>query len=108
MANGHGGARGGAGRPRGSKSAKTLAIADRAAAEGITPLEVILKAMRHHLDAGNLDRAAEFAKDAAPYVHPRLGATHVTGGLGVRLEVVEEIVDAPADGNPPADGPAPA
>lgn len=67
-----GGRRPGAGRPPGAASRKTRAIADRAAAEGITPLEVMLEAMRGLYEAGNKVEAAQIAKDAAPYMHPRL------------------------------------
>jgi hypothetical protein len=31
----------------------------------------MLEAMRYHYDAKNLDRAAELAKDAAPYCHAK-------------------------------------
>jgi hypothetical protein len=59
--------------------------------------------MRHHYDAGDLDRAAAFARDAAPYMHPRLSAVAVAGGsTPVRLQLVEEIILAPEplpDGN---------
>jgi hypothetical protein len=48
-------------------------------AEGITPLEVMLRAMRAAWEAGDMPTAVTRAKDAAPYVHPRLAATEVTG-----------------------------
>ena len=72
-----GGARAGAGRPRGSRSAKT---ADRLAAieaTGITPLDYLLNIMRD----GEQDKIVRLdaAKAAAPYVHPKLAnieATH--------------------------------
>jgi hypothetical protein len=75
----HGGKRPGAGRKRGAATAKTREIADLAIAQGDTPLEVMLRAMRYHLAENNLDRAAAVAKEAAPYVHPRLSATALTG-----------------------------
>jgi hypothetical protein len=91
-----GGPRPGAGRKRGSLSRKTTEVAQKAAAQGITPLEVLLQAMRHHYDAGDLDRAAVFAKDAAPYMHPRLSAVAVSGGsTPVSLRLVEEIIIVP-------------
>jgi hypothetical protein len=62
------------GRPKGSKNKKTRRIAMEAAAKGITPLEVILEAMRRDYAAGLLDKAADRALDAAPYIHPRLTA----------------------------------
>jgi hypothetical protein len=77
-----GGARKGAGRKVGSATAKTRAIADKAAASGITPLEVILEAMNSFRKGGDLEKAAGFAKDAAPYMHPRLAAIEHTGEGG--------------------------
>lgn len=74
-----GGARRGAGRKPGSLSRKTREIAERASTEGITPLEVMLRAMRHYFDAGDLTRAAAIAKDAAPFCHPRLSAVEHSG-----------------------------
>jgi hypothetical protein len=90
--NNRGGPRAGAGRKAGSATTKTREIADKAAADGITPLEVILKAMRVNLsrfdatsDPDHLAAAAIFAKDAAPYIHPRLSAVEVDGNLKVSL-----------------------
>ena len=45
-----GGARSGAGRPSGAVTRKTREIAEKAVAEGMTPLDFLLVAMR---DAGN-------------------------------------------------------
>lgn len=80
----HGGKRPGAGRRAGSVTTKTREIADKAAAEGITPLEVMLQAMRQHHAQNDLDAAAAIAKDAAPYMHPRLASIdqHHTGAIG--------------------------
>jgi hypothetical protein len=80
-----GGKRFGAGRKKGSLSQKTRAIAARAAAEGITPLEIILRTMRSAWARAARDGetvtsfqdaliAASMAEKAAPYVHPRLAA----------------------------------
>lgn len=88
--NGRGGARKNAGRKAGSATKKTREIADRAAAEGITPLEVMLEAMNAARDGGDMDKAAGFAKDAAPYVHPKLAAIEMAGKDGGALVV--EIV----------------
>ena len=73
----HGGRRAGAGRTLGAATKKTRAIADQAAAEGITPLEVMLNAMRAALLEGDLPFAVSIARDAAPYCHPRLSAITV-------------------------------
>jgi hypothetical protein len=75
----HGGARKGAGRKAGALSTRTRAIAEQAMADGITPLEVMLHAMRAKFEEGDLVVAAALAKDAAPYVHPRLAAMEQSG-----------------------------
>lgn len=83
-----GGARAGAGRLKGGHNRKTKLIAEQAAAQGITPLEVMLEAMRQHYDAGRLDRAAFVAKDIAPYMHPKLISTEQKIDADVRQRVV--------------------
>jgi len=48
---------------------------------GITPIEVMLSAMRDLWDEGTSEakrEAARIAKDAAPYVHPRLASIDQT------------------------------
>jgi len=86
ISNGRGGARKGAGRKPGSATKKTREIADKAAAEGTTPLEIMLRTMRAFADEADgakddretqlklLVAASGIAKDAAPYIHPRLQA----------------------------------
>lgn len=81
----HGGARPGAGRKRGSGNKKRSAgLIARVHADGFTPLDVMLKTMKAFWQMaqnsdGTIDRekaqaAATIAKDAAPYVHPRLAS----------------------------------
>lgn len=87
---GRGGARAGAGRKAGSATTKTREIADKAASEGVTPLEYMLQVMRS--EAPDFDDARalsdhqqmrfEAAKAAAPYIHPRLAAIEHTGEGG--------------------------
>lgn len=74
---GRGGKRAGAGRKAGSATKRTREIADKAAAQGVTPLEVMLEAMNSLRNAGDLEKAAGVAKDAAPYMHPRLAAVEI-------------------------------
>ena len=109
--NGRGGARKNAGRKPGAATKKTREIADKAAAEGLTPLEVMLRTM--HALVGRFDaihaqaetdearaavpldlmvEAAAIAKDAAPYVHPRLQAIEHSGGVTVR-SLAEELAE---------------
>ena len=105
----HGGKRNGAGRKAGAATVKTREIADRAAAEGITPLEVMLANMRwawNELDglvAAVKDKVAngdsveaalalrtlmtgrqlaqQCAVDAASFMHPRMAAVdHTSNG----------------------------
>lgn len=90
----HGGARKGAGRKAGSATKRTREIADKAAAEGITPLEFMLQVMRDEpsieLEPREFMLATqmrfEAAKAAAPYVHPRLAAIEHTGTDGGPIE----------------------
>jgi hypothetical protein len=81
-----GGKRPGAGRKAGSAHKKTRTVADRAAEEGITPLEVMLAIMQDHYRAKRYEEAASVARDAAPYCHPRLAAIKHTGPSGGAIE----------------------
>jgi hypothetical protein len=79
--NNRGGRRPGAGRPLGSKNQRSAEIARTAAESGITPIEVMLGAMRELWAQGTSEakrEAAEIAKDAAPYIHPRLASIDQT------------------------------
>lgn len=78
---GKGGKRPGAGRKPGSATKKTREIAERAAEQGITPLEYMLEVMRD----GEAEKSArmDMAKAAAPYIHPRLAQTEWKGKLDV-------------------------
>lgn len=60
----------------------------------LTPLEVMLKAMRFHSEAQRWDQAASVAKDAAPYMHPRLAAVEHSGRDGGPIEVtrIERVI----------------
>lgn len=88
----HGGKRPGSGRKRGGVNQKTREIAERAIAQGITPLEVMLAAMRTHYDAKRFDEAASIAKDAAPYMHPRLNSTQIKAEVETESTHVVEFV----------------
>jgi hypothetical protein len=81
----HGGKRSGAGRKKGAVAKKTQEVAAKASAEGITPLEVMVGAMREAWERNDKDGAARYAKDAAPYMHPRLAAIEHTGKDGKDL-----------------------
>jgi hypothetical protein len=96
MANGHGGARPGAGRPRGGKNAATrkrAAALKRAAAKNVGPVEFLLREMRDP----KLPRPERWllAKWVAPYVSPRLSSVEVV--KSVKAMSLEELQWAISD-----------
>lgn len=81
----HGGARSGAGRPKG----RATNLADKAREEalqgGMSPLEYLLGVMRDtRQDAA---RRLDAAKAAAPYVHARLNAVSMSGEVDSKITV---------------------
>jgi hypothetical protein len=103
---GRGGARKGAGRKPGSATKRTRAIADKAAAEGKTPLEVMLETMCAFMDQAKkvaksdpetglklMAAASNVAKDAAPYIHPRLQAIEHTCANGGPLQYESVLLE---------------
>lgn len=109
--NGRGGQRKGAGRKPGSATKKTREIADKAAAEGTTPLEIMLRTMKAFADEAEANKthrethlklmvaASGVAKDAAPYVHPRLQAIEHSGRNGGPLAFEDILLAALAAGD---------
>jgi hypothetical protein len=91
----HGGPRKGSGRPPGAASKRTREIADKAMAEGITPLEFMLNVMRDETNESR-DRLSA-AVSAAPYIHPRLAAIEHTApdGIDLRVTKVERVIVDP-------------
>jgi hypothetical protein len=85
-----GGKREGAGRKAGSVTAKTREVADKAAAEGLTPLDYMLSVLRDE----DMEPAARMdaAKAAAPYVHAKLASVEHKGDGGGALEVIFRTV----------------
>jgi hypothetical protein len=89
-----GGARPGAGRKKGVPNKRTAENAAKVAASGITPLEFMLKNMRKPYPRGATlaqkqahdSLRQQAARDAAPYVHARLSAVQVSGGLKLNHE----------------------
>ena len=94
------------GRKKGKPAPKTSArkaLAEKAIAAGITPLEYMLEVMRTEIpeNADPLVKVRtkevkfEAAKAAAPYIHPRLNAVEHSGPDGGAIkfeEVVRRIV----------------
>lgn len=71
-----GGARLGAGRPRGRRSSKTVEQLAAISGSGLTPLAYLLKIMRDKEQEQSVRLDA--AKAAAPYVHPKLANLDAT------------------------------
>ena len=80
-----GGKRQGAGRKPGATTTKTREIADKAAAGGITPLEFMLSVLRD--ESAPTDARFEAAKQAAPYIHPKLSSIEAKIDADVRRSV---------------------
>lgn len=80
-----GGSRPGAGRRPGSANVRTREIADRAAGEGVTPLEFMLNRMRDE-SAPIADRM-DMAKAAAPFIHARLSSIEAKVEADVKASV---------------------
>lgn len=102
------------GRQAGVPNRANIARQKTIAESGVTPLEVLIDGMRFHhgialkamkekpnaedaeanakVIMGAMNNAREFAKDAAPYVHPKLAATEITGKDGGAIQV-EDVSD---------------
>lgn len=100
--NKRGGSRAGAGRKVGSATKRTREIADKAAEEGITPLELMLKTMRalaakaeandpENPDLTMLVEASAIAKDAAPYIHPRLASVEMNAKVTTHEASLDDL-----------------
>ena len=87
--NTHGGARKGAGRPKGSVSRLDSEARLRAFEGGLLPLEYLLGIMRD--EAQDFERRIDAAKAAAPYVHARLQAVQVSGEDGGDIKVLHRL-----------------
>ena len=99
-----GGARIGAGRPRGSKTKISRPHAERVlAADGIMPVQVMLCTMRWHFAAQRFDEAARVASLVAGYVRPRLATTTLTVRPAISEMTDEELVAAAEEADSAAD-----
>jgi hypothetical protein len=130
----HGGKRSGAGRKAGALTTRTRRVAEKAIADGQTPLEVMLENMLHFQrvakdaestleglsatefsaqvpsnatpedqfkfllaqvkkTAGFRQLAQDAARDAAPYIHPKLASVEHTGDLKITHEAALNELD---------------
>lgn len=85
--NGWGGARKGAGKPRGAKTRVTQEAIKRAG-EGETPLEYMLRVMRD--DGVPDERRDEMALAAAPFVHAKLSQTEIKAEVQTQRVVADQ------------------
>lgn len=94
-----GGARPGAGRKKGAATHKTREYADKAAAEGVLPLQVMVESMRRAWERAvaetDLEKkkelyreAASFAHDAAPYMHPKMQPVDGRGSTDLNINII--------------------
>jgi len=94
MSNGRGGVRKGAGRKPGVANKRTREIAEQAISEGCAPLEVLLRLMREALIHGDDEAAGKYAKDAAPYCHPKMQSISQNKTEKIEISFVDEFPDA--------------
>jgi len=105
-----GGKRPGAGRKRTKDTPAgklNSALVQKVLADGTTPLQVMLEAMKTVYEKGGAVAAVPYAKECAPYVHPKLAATEHSGSietqtaemtdseLGVRIAFALALADRP-------------
>ncbi len=105
-----GGARPGGGRKPGNVNVRTREIAERAVAEGITPLEYMIDLMRKPYPEGATAAVKasydamrfEAAKACAPFMHARMSSidqpVRVPGVQGGPAEQGRAVIDAMAGG----------
>lgn len=91
----HGGARPGAGKPKGTVSKFNDAARAKAASEGITPLDYMLGVLRDTKQ--DSETRMDAAKAAAPYLHARLAAVEHSGGVTLSHEAALDELDGPRE-----------
>jgi len=84
-----GGARVGAGRPKGARNKRTEEQEAAIKESGLSPLEFLTSVYRDE-DAA-LDTRIDAAKAAAPYVHAKLSSVELSGKDGEAIEMATTI-----------------
>jgi len=85
-----GGKRDNAGRKKGVPNKASAERQAEIAASGITPLEYMLTVLRD--ETKPIETRMDAAKAAAPFVHPKLAAVELSGGLSLNHEdALEEL-----------------
>lgn len=88
----HGGARKGAGRPKGARNKATEEARKKAAETGETPLAYMLRVMRN--TKADPKRRDAMAQAAAPYIHAKLASIEHSGKDGAPLQVIISQADS--------------
>jgi hypothetical protein len=76
------------GRPKGSRNKRTLELIQRAEANGINPLDLMLEVMHDLWREGDRFAAFACAEKIAPYVHARLASVEQKVEAQVRQTVI--------------------
>jgi len=79
-----GGSRPNSGRKPGALNEKNRLIAEKALQTGITPLEVMIEAMRKVYSELGAVEATPYAEKAAPFCHARISSVAVSGDLNIK------------------------
>ena len=87
-----GGRQPGAGRPKGSKNKRTIALEEAMAEGGELPKGFMLRIMRD--ESQPLSLRADMAKAVAPYCHPRLNAIEHRDENGAHFVIVISEADS--------------
>ena len=93
-----GGIREGAGRPKGSSTKRAEQAMQMADEKGIDPVAMLLDLTRWAYDQfvveqtkANADMVRDYAKEAAPYVRPKLSAVEANAELNGSLTIVSGV-----------------
>ena len=86
MANGRGGARPGAGRPKGSKNRWMVALADQFLDDGNCPASALVRIARRAEKNGDDHLAVDAWKAVLPYIHPKPKPVEIYPDYRVELE----------------------
>ena len=78
---------------RKAKTVLRTEVAMKALTEGISPLDVMLGAMRKSWELAEYKDAAAYASAAAPYVHPRLATVQHEGNPQKPVHILTSILD---------------
>lgn len=89
---GHGGKRPGAGRPKGSLSRRSEALADKLLSEGKCPVAALVRIAEAAEKDGDRKQAIDAWKSVLPYVHPKPKAVDIDPNSVIELaKAVAEV-----------------